>query len=210
MRKQWRLSSLCIAATAAVLAAAPVSAQSVDTARIDAGGQNDWLTYHGSYRSYHYSPLAQINAGNVANLGVDYVGLFAGGEYHPENGSGAMTVFERSRAEVSRCTFTGNWAGVDDNGTGSTYVKSIFWNNTLKGGISTGARYEIDITNGSGVRECFIHGETNDLRGTIDRTINTFDPPDPRFDTQFVPQEPEYEAVGYRLAAAASRGHTGR
>jgi hypothetical protein len=61
--------------------------------------------------------------GNVANLGVDYVGLLTGGEYHPENGSGAMTVFERSRAEVSRCTFTGNWAGVDDNGTGSTYVK---------------------------------------------------------------------------------------
>src|SRR5215475_11641566 len=65
--------------------------------------------------------------GNISNLGVDYVGLFAGGEYHPENGSGAMTVFERSHAEVSRGTFTGNWAGavlVD-----STYVKSIFWNN---------------------------------------------------------------------------------
>ena len=117
--------------------------------------------------------------GNIANLGVDYVGLLSGGEYHPEHGSGAMTVFEGSRADVSRCTFTGNWAGVDDNGTGSTYVKSIFWNNTLKGGISTGARYEIDITSGGGVRECFIHGETNDLRGTIDRAVNTFDPPDP-------------------------------
>ena len=104
---------------------------------------------------------------------MDYVGLLTGGEYHPEHGSGAMTVFEGSRAEVSRCTFTGNWAGVDDNGTGSTYVKSIFWNNTLKGGISTGARYEIDITSGGGVRESFIHGETNDLRGTIARERNT-------------------------------------
>ena len=132
--------------------------------------------------------------GNIANLGVDYVGLLTGGEYHPEHGSGAMTVFEGSRAEVSRCTFTGNWAGVDDNGTGSTYVKSIFWNNTLKGGISTGARYEIDITSGGGVRESFIHGETNDLRGTIDRAVNTFDPPDPRFDAQFVPQAPGYAA----------------
>jgi hypothetical protein len=148
--------------------------------------------------------------GNVSNLGVDYVGLFAGGEYHAENGSGAMTVFERSRAEVSRCTFTGNWAGVDDNGAGSTYVKSIFWNNTLKGGISTGARYEIDITDGSGVRESFIHGETNDLRGTIDRAANTFDPPDPRFDAQFVPQAPEYAAVGYRPSPAASRGGASR
>ena len=148
--------------------------------------------------------------GNVSNLGVDYVGLLNGGEYHPENGSGAMTVFQGSRAEVSRCTFTGNWAGVDDNGTGSTYVKSIFWNNTLKGGISTGARYEIDITSGNGVRESFIHGETNDLRGTIDRAVNTFDPADPRFDAQFVPQAPEYRAVGYRPAASASRDRTSR
>jgi hypothetical protein len=144
--------------------------------------------------------------GNIGNLGVDYIGLLTGGEYHPENGSGAMTVFERSRAEVSRCTFTGNWAGVDDNGSGSIYMKSIFWNNTAKGGISTGARYEIDITDGSGVRESFIHGETNDLRGTIDRAANTFDPPDPRFDAQFAPQAPEYREVGYRPATPASRG----
>src|SRR5215510_8368019 len=133
--------------------------------------------------------------GNIANLGVDYVGLLTAGEYHPEHGSGAMTVFEGARAEVSRCTFTGNWAGVDDNSAGSTYVKSIFWNNTLKGGISTGAPYEIDITNGGGVRESFIHGETNYLRGTHDRAVNTFDPPAPRFDEKFVPQAPEYAAV---------------
>src|SRR5215470_2930112 len=139
--------------------------------------------------------------GNIANLGVDYVDLLTSGEYHPEHGSAAMTVFEGSHADVSRCTFTGNWAGVDDNGTGSTYVKSIFWNNTLKGGISAGARYEIDITSGEGVREYFIHGETNDMRGTIDRAVNTLDPPDPRFDAQFVPQAPEYAGVGYRPAA---------
>ena len=148
--------------------------------------------------------------GNIANLGVDYVGMLSGGEYHAEHGSGAMTVFEGSRAEVSRCTFTGNWAGVDDNGSGSSYVKSIFWNNTLKGGISTGARYEIDITNGSGVQGSFIHGETNDLRGTIDRTLNTFDPPGPRFDAQFVPHAPEYREVGYRPTAAASAARTSR
>jgi hypothetical protein len=136
--------------------------------------------------------------GNVANLGVDYVGLLAGGEYHPENGSGAMTVFEGSKATVSRCTFTGNWNGVDDNGTGSTYVESIFWKNTLAGGISAAPRYELDITDGSGVRGTFIHGDVNDLRGTIDKHANTFDPPDPRFDAQFVPQAPQYARVGYR------------
>lgn len=142
--------------------------------------------------------------GNVANLGVDYVGMLGGGEYHAEHGSGAMTVFEGSRATVSRSTFTGNWNGVDDGGTGSTYVDTIFWKNTLAGGISTGKRYELDITDGTGVRGSFIHGDVNDLRGTISRDANTFDGPDPRFDAQFVPQAPPYAAVGYRPPTAAA------
>ncbi len=136
--------------------------------------------------------------GNVSNLGVDYVGMLAGGEYHAEHGSGALTVFEGSRASVSRCTFTGNWNGVDDNGTGSTYVDSIFWKNTLAGGISPGRRYEIDITDASGVRGSFIDGDIPDLRGTIDRRVNTFNPPDPRFDAHFVPRASQYAQVGYR------------
>ena len=140
--------------------------------------------------------------GNVSNLGVDYIGMLSGGEYHPEHGSGAMTVFEGSRATVSRSTFTGNWNGVDDNGTGSTYVDTIFWKNTLGGGISPGARYELDITDGAGVRGSFIHGDVNDLRGTIDRKVNTFDPPDPRFDAHFSPQAPQYTGVGYRPVSA--------
>ena len=148
--------------------------------------------------------------GNVANLGVDYVGLLTGGEYHPEHGSGAMTVFEGSKAVVSRCTFTGNWNGVDDNGTGSTYVDSIFWKNTLSGGISAPPRYEIDITDGSGVRNTFIHGDANDLRGTIDKSANTFDPPDPRFDAQFAPQAPQYARVGYRPARGGASERTNR
>jgi len=138
--------------------------------------------------------------GNVANLGVDYVGLLTGGEYHPEHGSGAMTVFEGSRATVSNSTFTANWNGVDDNGTGSTYVDTIFWKNTLRGGISPGSRYELDITDGTGVRGSFIHGDVNDLRGTINRDLNTIDPPDPRFDAQFSPQASQYAGVGYRPA----------
>src|ERR1043166_10064429 len=73
MRKRWRHPTFCIAVTVASLAASSALAQSVDTARIDAGGQNDWLTYHGSYKSYHYSPLAQINTSNVGNLGVAWI-----------------------------------------------------------------------------------------------------------------------------------------
>ena len=138
--------------------------------------------------------------GNVANMGVDVVGLLTGGEYRPENGSGAITVFPGSKATVSRTTVTGNWNGVDDSGTGSTYVDSIFWKNALAGGISPGKRYELDLDDGGGVRGSFIHGDVNDLRGTISRDVNRFDPPDPRFDARFAPQAPEYGKIGYRPA----------
>lgn len=148
--------------------------------------------------------------GNVSNMGVDYVGLLTGGEYHPENGSGAMTVFAGSRATVTNSTFTGNWNGVDDDGTGSTYVDTIFWKNTLGGGISAGPRYELDITDGAGVQGSFIHGEVSDLRGTINRETNTIDPPDPRFDAQFTPRASEYAKVGYRPAKAPSPQRTMR
>jgi len=146
--------------------------------------------------------------GNLANLGVDYVGMLSGGEYHAEHGSGALTVFEGARAAVSRTTFTGNWNGVDDGGSGSTYADSIFWKNTLGGGISPGGRYELDVTDASGVRGSFIHGEIGDLRGTIDKGANRFDPPDPRFDAQFAPQAPEYAKVGYRPPRTAARSNS--
>src|SRR4051794_9798896 len=73
MTKQWRYSCLPVLAMCAALTASSAVAQSVDTARIEAGGQNDWLTYHGSYKSYHYSPLGQINPSNVGNLSVAWI-----------------------------------------------------------------------------------------------------------------------------------------
>jgi len=157
----------------------------------------------------HFSKATLENclfAGNIANMGVDSVGILAGGEFHPEHGSGAMTVFGGAQATVSRCTFTGNWNGVDDAGTGSTYVDSIFWQNTAKGGISPGARYEIDIEDGAGVKGCFIHGEIDDLRGTLTRGANTLAAPDPQFDAQFAPRAPQYARVGYR---PLSKQHAG-
>ena len=136
--------------------------------------------------------------GNVSNMGVDVVGLLTGGEYRPEHGSGAITVFPESRLTMTRSTVTGNWNGVDDSGKGSTYVDSIFWMNSLAGGISPGRRYELDLDDGAGVRGSFIRGEVDDLRGTVDKAANTFNPPDPRFDARFVPQAPAYARVGYR------------
>jgi alcohol dehydrogenase (cytochrome c) len=50
--------------------ASPASA--IDPARLQAADKtpNDWLTYHGDYKSHHYSALDQINADNIKNLGV--------------------------------------------------------------------------------------------------------------------------------------------
>ena len=136
---------------------------------------------------------------NISNTGVDFIGLLPWStKYNPKHGSGALTVFPDSRVAVSDSTFTSNWAGIDDKGIGSTYVNTIFWKNNISGGISPGPRYELDIADGNGVKRCFIHGDTNDLRSTINPTINTFDPPDPNFDSTYIPRAPEYSKVGYR------------
>src|SRR3954471_8243320 len=73
MKRSSYLGVLGTLAIGATFAASSTVAQSVDTARIEAAGQNDWLTYHGSYKSYHYSPLAQINTSNVSNLSVAWI-----------------------------------------------------------------------------------------------------------------------------------------
>src|SRR5689334_17976030 len=67
------LSLFAGVAAVAVLLAAP--ARAVDPARLTAAepNPNDWLTYHGTYRSYHFSPLEQINAGNVKQLQVAWM-----------------------------------------------------------------------------------------------------------------------------------------
>src|SRR5947209_9791018 len=67
------LTGMVVLVTGMALGAPTAIAQPVDTALIDAGSANDWLTYHGSYKSYHYSPLDQINAGNVRDLTVAWI-----------------------------------------------------------------------------------------------------------------------------------------
>jgi hypothetical protein len=139
--------------------------------------------------------------GNIANIGIDYVGRRGGLEYNQEHGSGALTVFPGSRVHVERCTFTANWNGVDDKGD-SRYERSVFWRNVATGGISPGRRYELDLAKGDGVAGCVIAGDIEDLRGTIDRRTNTFDATDPDFDENYVPRAPGYTGVGYRPPAA--------
>src|SRR5258708_13833579 len=67
------LTGCAALAVAAVVVAPPASA--IDPARLQAAEQtpNDWLTYHGGYKSYHYSALDQINADNVKNLQVAWI-----------------------------------------------------------------------------------------------------------------------------------------
>src|SRR5437660_8535478 len=66
---------LAACAVAALCAATTGPAFAVDPSRLLAADQNpnDWLTYHGSYRSYHFSPQEQINAGNVRQLQVAWM-----------------------------------------------------------------------------------------------------------------------------------------
>ncbi len=135
---------------------------------------------------------------NIANTGEDFVGQIMRSEYNKEHGSGALTVFHDSKAEVIRCTFTGNWNGVDDKGTANVYQDCIFWQNTSPGGISKGDRYEIDIVDGSGVSGCWIEGKILDLRKSINPETNVLHAPDPKFDENYVPQASEYSGVGYR------------
>lgn len=139
--------------------------------------------------------------GNISNTGINYDGKLPKFlDYDKKHGSGALTVFPKSKAVVIRSTFTKNWAGVDDLSSHSTYLNNIFWKNNRPGGTSPGARYEMDVSSGTQVKGNLIHGDISDLKGVISLTENRFDPPDPRFDHLFVPQSAEYSGVGYRPA----------
>jgi glucose dehydrogenase len=67
--------SLAAAVTVAIAITAiafGASAADIDSQRLNDADKNpaDWLTYHGSYKSWHYSGLDQINAENVKDLKV--------------------------------------------------------------------------------------------------------------------------------------------
>ena len=74
MKQKQRKVALSLAvAMGTALATSAAMAQTIDTKRIEANNPNDWLTYHGSYNSYHYSGLTQINTKNVKNLSVAWI-----------------------------------------------------------------------------------------------------------------------------------------
>jgi len=63
--------ALALSAIAAgVLAMGSVFAAEVDGNRLQNADKEpgNWMTYHGSYKSYHYSGLDKINTGNVSKM----------------------------------------------------------------------------------------------------------------------------------------------
>jgi alcohol dehydrogenase (cytochrome c) len=59
----------------ALAVSAPARAEGVDFDRVlnAEKNPNDWLTYHGSFKGWHYSPLKEINTDNVKDLGVAWI-----------------------------------------------------------------------------------------------------------------------------------------
>ena len=66
------LATLMVVVTACSMSDSPGGMGTAGAAMTEPGG-NDWTTYHGSYRSWHYSPLTEINADNVKRLKVAWV-----------------------------------------------------------------------------------------------------------------------------------------
>jgi PQQ-dependent dehydrogenase (methanol/ethanol family) len=70
--KAWSILSV---AFVAVIATAPAHAQEVDFNKVLNADQNpnDWLTYHGSFKSWHYSPLRDVDTMNVDKLRIAWI-----------------------------------------------------------------------------------------------------------------------------------------
>lgn len=132
---------------------------------------------------------------NASNLGPDIVAKRSG--EMPFTNSGVVTVFQRSRALVKNCTFSGNRNAVDDLGGLSSYEDSIFADDNLAAGLPA-ARYELDLPEGAVVRRCLFHGSIRDPKRAVSETDNRVAASAPQFDARFVPANPDYAKAGYR------------
>jgi PQQ-dependent dehydrogenase (methanol/ethanol family) len=69
------LATASLAIMALIAVATPLRADDVDFDKILHAEKNpgDWLTYHGSFKSWHHSPLDQITTENVGQLKVAFI-----------------------------------------------------------------------------------------------------------------------------------------
>jgi len=75
LRATLMMTTATLVAAVAFTGAAQVPALAQDAKALmnaDSDGK-DWLTYHGTYKSWHYSPLKQINTENAKNLKVAWL-----------------------------------------------------------------------------------------------------------------------------------------
>lgn len=136
--------------------------------------------------------------GNIGNYGMDEIAETFKLSYNAENGCGAMTVFPESTVNVTNCTFTENWSGIDDKGINSRYSNCILWKNDKNDGSRLGEPFELDLHDSATVTDCFVFGVVADLQKNIDKSKNNFEEIDPQFDDQYVPQSKAHQDVGYR------------
>lgn len=146
--------------------------------------------------------------GNIGNTGMAMIAQTIGLSYNAEHGCGALTVFPQSRVRVRNCTFTGNWNGVDDHGSGSRYENSIFWMNDAWDESRPGGPYELDVVAPANVAGCLVNGNIPDLRNSISAEHNHLEAPAPEFNEFFEPRHPAYQQAGYRRSISRSRDHT--
>ena len=72
MKAYWKIGAATAAVAASLLFWAPVSGQAhSDSARLaDGSGGNDWPAFGRTFGEQHFSPLAEVNDGNVSRLGL--------------------------------------------------------------------------------------------------------------------------------------------
>jgi alcohol dehydrogenase (cytochrome c) len=73
LRTKLMVSAATLVAAVAVSGLAAVPAQAQDAKALQSPDAKDWLSYHGSYKGWDYSPLNQINADNVKRLKVAFI-----------------------------------------------------------------------------------------------------------------------------------------
>ncbi len=133
---------------------------------------------------------------NVSNMSEDIIAKDLGGVVFTN--SGVVTIFWKSRAEISNCTFTANRNAVDDMGGASTYADCIFADDVLAEGLPGTTRYEVDVSTGGVFSGCLFRGTVMDPTHSISGANNILNAPPPLFDANYVPFAAEYKQAGYR------------
>ena len=113
-----RILSLIVSVTMGVLVAVPVSVSANDDVKALSADVNNWAMWGRTYDGSRYSPLSEINAGNVGDLKVAWTfstGVLRGHEGGPLVIGGTMyvhTPFPNKVFSINLADQTINWSYV--------------------------------------------------------------------------------------------------